>query len=204
MTITSDHWLSEATRVDYPKDSTMPVRRFAVIHNTAGASAMSSIDWWKDPEAGGTEAHVVIDRDGTIYQVRAFNQRADHAGRPGKARWRCPRTKRMFDGLNSCTIGIELANAADDTKLAQRMGGALVFAKHRNGGKAKEWESYPEAQVKACIALCQALVKRYNLDDMFGHDDCAPERKVDPGPAFPMERLREACGFDGLPPVFWP
>ena len=42
---------------------------------------------------------------------------------------------------------------------------------------------------------------KVNLDDITGHDCIAPERRNDPGPAFPMQELRELCGFSGLPEV---
>ena len=71
----------------------------------------------------------------------------------------------------------------------------LVKARHKNGGPITEWEAYPEAQVAACTALAKALCERYNLDDVIGHDDIAPDRKVDPGPALSMGQLRVACGF---------
>jgi N-acetylmuramoyl-L-alanine amidase len=53
--------------------------------------------------------------------------------------------------------------------------------------------------VKACTELAKALVERYNLDDVIGHEDIAKFRKNDPGPAFPMDALRLSCGFSGLP-----
>jgi N-acetylmuramoyl-L-alanine amidase len=63
------------------------------------------------------------------------------------------------------------------------------------------WEKYPQAQLDACFAVAKALVERYKLDDVCGHEDIAPERKNDPGPAFPMQELREFVGFGGLPNV---
>ena len=45
------------------------------------------------------------------------------------------------------------------------------------------------------VALAKALCDRYHLDDITGHDCIAPERKIDPGPAFPMADLRAFCGF---------
>ncbi len=187
MNITKDHWLEGVKRDRIAGGSPMPVRRFLVIHFTNGASAQSSVNFWKTPAAKGASAHIVIDRDGSIIQCRPFNVVCGHAG---KSKWK------GFDGLNSCSIGIELANAGDDAKLASRWTKLpLVKARHKNGGPITEWEAYPEAQVKACTELAEALVERYNLDDVIGHDDIAPLRKVDPGPLFPMGQLRVACGF---------
>lgn len=190
MTITKDHWLEGARRDELAGGAFMAVRRFLVIHFTSGASAQSSVDFWKTPAAKGASAHILIDRDGSIIQCRPFNRTCGHAG---KSRWK------GFDGLNACSIGIELANAGDNSALFQRWASGVIYAKHKNGGKLTGWEEYPEAQLAACTALAKALVARYKLDDIVGHDDIAPARKVDPGPAFPMRKLREACGFQGEP-----
>lgn len=191
MNITPEHWLDAATRVPLEGGNPMGTRRFLVIHFTSGATAASSINFWKSPAAKGASAHLVIDRDGTIYQCRPFNRTCGHAG---KSRWK------GFSGLNSCSIGIELANAGDDPNLARRWSKLpLVTARHKNGGPVCQWEAYTPEQLAACEAVSKALVGRYNLDDVVGHDDIAPDRKVDPGPAFPMQQLREACGFKGLP-----
>lgn len=197
MNVTPDHWLEGATRIPYPKGPAMDVRRFAVAHFTSGASGRSSIEFWGTPEAKGAEAHVVIDRDGSVLQVRPFDQQADHAGR---SQWKCPNTGRMFYWLNKCSIGIEFANAGDDMRVAKQCSKlSFVRARHKNGGPEIQWEAYPVAQILAGIEVFRAIVKRYNLDDLVGHDDIAPDRKNDPGPAFPMQRVREACGFSGLP-----
>lgn len=187
MKIDANHWLEGVKRDELPGGSNMPIRRFLVIHFTAGASGQSSINFWKTPAAKGASAHIVIERDGTVIQCRPFNRTCGHAG---KSRWN------GFDGLNACSIGIELANAGDNAKLAAKWSKLpLVKAKHKNGGPVQEWEAYPEAQMNACIAVSKALVDRYKLDDVIGHDDIAPERKNDPGPAFDMSKLRVACGL---------
>lgn len=189
MNITSDHWLEGATRQLLPGGSAMNVRRFLVIHFTSGASAQSSVNFWKTPDAKGACAHIVIDRDGSVIQCRPFNVTCGHAG---KSKWK------GFENLNSCSIGIELANAGDDVALAKRWTKLpLVKAKHKNGGPVQEWEAYPAAQLAACEEVSKALCARYNLDDVVGHDDIAPSRKNDPGPAFPMGKLREARGLKG-------
>lgn len=195
MKITDDHWVESAIRKPIPGGNRMATRRFLVWHYTAGASALSSIDFWKTPAAAGASAHLVIDRDGTIYQCRPFNTTCGHAG---KSSWRDPKTGANYVGLNSCSIGIEIANGGDSyperfSKLPP------TKAKHRNGGSEREWETYTEAQLAAVEAVSIALVDRYNLDDAVGHEDIAPSRKTDPGPAFPMQKMREACGFEGMP-----
>lgn len=187
MQVTPDHWLDTAIREPLPGGSAMPIRRFLVIHFTSGATAKSSINFWRTPDAKGASAHIVIDRDGTIYQCRPFNTTCGHAG---KSKWM------GFDGLNSCSIGIELANAGDDVPLAKRWTNLpLVTAKHKHGGPLKEWEAYPAAQVATCEALSKVLVARYKLDAVVGHDDISPGRKSDPGPAFDLKALQKACGL---------
>lgn len=195
-----EHWLDEAERVPYPADREMPVRRFLVIHFTSGASARSSIDFWKSGEAKGAEAHIIIDRDGTVLQIRPTNQRADHAG---KSKWADPKTGKVYENLNSCSIGIELANAGDGanedgtafSSRKFRCPAGVKRARHKHGGPNTFWEIYPEAQIAACCEVAAALVSRYKLDDVIGHEDIAPLRKNDPGPLCPMDRIRKACGF---------
>jgi N-acetylmuramoyl-L-alanine amidase len=202
--IDEKHWLTgdQVRQRPIPGGSAMLIRRALVIHFTAGTTAQNSIEFWETNEAKGASAHIVIDRDGTIYQCRPFNQTCGHAG---VSRWADPKTGRRFSGLNSCSIGIELANAGDsDPALAwarEQSGFASIRAVHRNGGRVTDWEVYPAAQLAACEAVSKLLVARYRLDDITGHDCIAPTRRTDPGPAFPLHALREACGFQGLPVV---
>jgi AmpD protein len=73
------------------------------------------------------------------------------------------------EGCNSFSIGIELESTPD----------------HRI--TARQYCSLQE--------LCLLLMKRFpliTLERIVGHSDIARERKVDPGPLFPWERLREA------------
>ncbi len=206
--ITPSHLLTGATLSLLPGGNPMGIRRCVVIHFTSGATAQSSIDYWKEPAPRKIDlgAHLIIDRDGTIYQCRPFNQTISHAGR---SRWVDPKTGKKYEMCNQFSIGIELANAGNDPaviKIASKLPGyaGTTKAKHRNGGKEQEWELYPGAQYLACLDAVKQLVERYNLDDITGHDCIAPERKDDPGPAFPMQQLREACGFKGLPVVHQP
>jgi N-acetylmuramoyl-L-alanine amidase len=160
-------------------------------------------------------AHILVDRDGKIFQCRPFDQSCQHAGR---SRMRHPQTNKLYDGLNSCSIGIEIANSGDggDENLHERLKkhfpqAEFVTAKHRNadtpGSNAAEhkrtrWEAYPKAQLDAVFGLIKLLTAKYKLVEITGHDCVAYERKTDPGPAFPMEELRVANGLSGLPAVW--
>ncbi len=196
----TDHWLDIAIHKPIPGGNEMNVRRFLVEHFTAGWSALSSIEFWKSPEANGASAHLVIDRDGTVYQCRPFNRTCGHAG---ASQWKDPNTGKTYTGLNSCSIGIELANSGDMGReffpsSVPLYGGQRierVEARHRNGGPLVKWEVYPEPQITACKEVSKLLCEHYNLDDLVGHDQIAPNRKVDPGPAFPMREVRAFCGF---------
>jgi N-acetylmuramoyl-L-alanine amidase len=207
--ITENHLLEEAAQKPIStKGQPMPIRRAVVIHFTAGATGQSSIDFWKEPKqkANDIGAHIVIERTGEIYQCRSFNKTISHAG---TSRWEDPKTGKKYRSCNGFTIGIELANAGRDPRviaIARRLPGfaGTMKARHRNGGPMVEWEQYPDAQFTSCLNVVKQLVERYNLDDITGHDCIAPNRKDDPGPAFPMERLRSACGFSGLPAVHQP
>lgn len=202
MTVTPDHWLEGVERQPLSGGSEMAIRRVLVIHFTAGATGQSSIDFWNTPAAHGACAHLVIERSGNIIQCRPFNRTCGHAG---VSQWKDPKTGALYSGINSCGIGIELANAGNDKdalKWARKQPGfSAITAKHRNGGPMVEWEEFPAAQISACETVSRALVERYHLDDITGHDCIAPARKDDPGPAFPMQQLREHCGFSGLPEV---
>jgi N-acetylmuramoyl-L-alanine amidase len=153
---------------------------------------MSSINYWRNLD-NGVCAHFVIERDGTIIQCRPCNRTAGHAG---ASKW--SHSGSIYYGLNSCSIGIELANGGDSypqkfSKLKP------TVAKHKHGGPMTEWETYPPEQIEACHRLAAVLCDRYKLDAIVGHDDISPGRKTDPGPAADefMATMRKDCGFPG-------
>ena len=110
-----------------------------------------------------------------IYRLVDESRRAWHAG---QSAWK------DHGLLNASSIGIEIVNAGGQP----RPDGSLAFA------------PYPPAQVEAVIALVKDIAARHQIlpTRILGHSDIAPQRKIDPGPAFPWQRLAEA----GL--IVWP
>lgn len=168
-----------------------------VIHYTGGSSAESSASYLCKPEAKAS-AHVVIGRDGTIIQLAPFNIVTWHAGRSS---WK------GRSGLNKYAIGIELDNAGELTfngedKYFSWFNRAyskdeVFYGKHRNRSEASFWHCYSEIQIEKTFALCQLLCEQYNIKEIVGHEEISPKRKSDPGPAFPLERLRDTILGDG-------
>lgn len=76
--------------------------------------------------------------------------------------------------LNNCSIGIEIVNLG-----------------YRDNGKFRYWYSYTADQIVTISVVMKDIIERYNIEpqNVLGHSDIAPLRKVDPGPLFPWERL---------------
>ncbi len=164
---------------------------YLVVHFTAGHTAASSINWLTNADAKAS-AHLVIGRDGSINQLVPFNRIAWHAG---MSRWE------GLTGMNSHSIGIELDNAGILTRQGEKwkawFGGEygdneVIEAVHKNENQIRAWHGYTEKQISSALEVGRLLVRRYKLKDVVGHDDIAPGRKKDPGPAFPMESFRAA------------
>jgi N-acetylmuramoyl-L-alanine amidase len=160
-----------------------------VMHYTAGPSAESSVHWLSNPAARAS-AHVVVGRDGSVVQLVPFNRIAWHAGTSewlGRSR------------VNEFSLGIELDNAG---RLTRHEGqwrawfgrdypdSEALQATHRFESEPSGWHLFTEAQLAAALEVATALVQKYGLWALVGHDDISPFRKVDPGPAFPMDSFR--------------
>ena len=67
----------------------------------------------------------------------------------------------------------------------------FVLATHRNESKPAYWHSYTEVQIEACRQVCELLIGKYGINLIVGHEEIAPGRKQDPGPAFPLDKFRD-------------
>lgn len=177
--------------------------RYLVLHYTAGRSLESSVASLCTRKPGGNaSAHVVLGRDGRIVQLAPFDVVTWHAG---ISAWD------GLTGLNAHSIGIEMDNAG----ALDRVGGQYLswfkqaypedqvhVGAHPHGGPVRGWHAYSGVQIERAIELAELLVSTYGLQEVLGHEDIAPGRKSDPGPAFPMAAVRaQAFGRedDSLP-----
>ena len=160
-----------------------------IIHFTAGANAESAIDTLCNVERK-VSAHLVIARSGTITQLLPFNIIGWHAGR---SKWG------EREGFNQYSIGIEIDNAGEleerDGRFESWFGRAypaeeVVRAVHHHQTKESCWHRYTPEQFRVVEAICRELIAEYNIQFILGHDEIAPDRKVDPGPAFPLDQMR--------------
>jgi N-acetylmuramoyl-L-alanine amidase len=183
------HQLQGITKKDTPNKGGLLEPRYLVFHYTSGRSAQESIDWLCNPNAKAS-AHLVVARDGSITQLVPFNVVAWHAG---VSQWE------GLTGLNQYSIGIEMDNAGRLTKAGntyrawfqnEYQSEEVIQATHKFEQAPAYWHVYTEAQIKAALDLALILVATYGLRDILGHEDIAPGRKSDPGPAFPLADIR--------------
>ncbi|MES2252890.1 MAG: N-acetylmuramoyl-L-alanine amidase [Pseudomonadota bacterium] len=137
-----------------------------VIHYTDFMTMKESLDCLTDPNSN-VSSHYLINDDGMIYQLVADDKRAWHAG---ISCW-CG-----HENINNNSIGIELQN------------GGMTYKKQFG-----EWPPYPDVQMHALADLVHDLQIRFSIpaNQIIGHSDIAPTRKIDPGPHFNWDDLRE-------------
>jgi len=133
-----------------------------LLHYTNMATAADAIDRLCDPEAR-VSCHYLIAEDGEITQMVEEEHRAWHAG---KSLWA------GCEDINSCSIGIEIANVGPD----------------------HGYPAFPGIQMEAVEALCHDIFSRHRIapERVLAHSDVAPGRKQDPGEKFSWERLCNA------------
>jgi len=133
-----------------------------ILHYTGMESADAAERWLCDP-ASEVSSHYLVHEDGRVVQMVREADRAWHAG---KGSWR------GRSDINSCSIGIEIANP----------------------GHAFGYPDFPDRQIQAVIALCRGICGRHGItpERVLAHSDVAPGRKIDPGEKFPWQRLHAA------------
>jgi N-acetylmuramoyl-L-alanine amidase len=161
-----------------------------IIHYTAGPSMQSAVNTFKDKNKKSS-AHLVVGLDGKVTQMVAFDTIAWHAGKS---------SYQGRSGFNKYSIGIEIVNPGYLQKVGdkyQAWYGTLynedkvVKATHKNESTARYWHIYSEEQIETVFNICRLLKDKYNIEMILGHDEISLGRKSDPGPAFPLNKLRD-------------
>ncbi len=173
--------------------------RLIVTHYTTGWSGTGSRDWLLGAAGGsdntGTSAHVVIDRDGTAWQIAPFNRKAWHAG---KSRYG------SLSGLNAHSIGLEFVNpgwlkpAGDGqwidyygtkktTAQLEQFGGFVLQPHSTVGSGTFAWPLFTNAQIAIGLEIARAIIAKYDIRAVVTHEEIDTRGwKTDPGPAFPQ------------------
>ena len=133
-----------------------------LLHYTGMASTQAALERLCDP-GPRVSSHYLVFEDGRIFQLVPEARRAYHAGASyGEG----------STDINSRSVGIEIGNQGHDF-------GCPAF---------------PDVQIERVIALCRDIVARWSIAPwhVLAHSDIAPNRKRDPGEAFPWQRLAAA------------
>ena len=133
--------------------------KIIVIHYTGMQSERESLIRLCNSKSK-VSSHFLISKNGEIYRVVQDFKVAWHAG---KSYWG------KYKNLNKNSIGIELANKG-----------------HKFG-----YTNFHKKQISSLIKLCKKLIKEYKIkkENIIGHSDIAPLRKIDPGEKFPWDEL---------------
>lgn len=133
--------------------------KYIIIHYTNLPSTQASLKHLLN-KRNKVSAHYMLDQKGKIYSLVNEKDIAWHAG---ISSWKADKL------LNKKSIGIELQNT----------------------GIAGNYEKFPNQQISQLEKLILELQNKYNISNanILGHSDISPDRKIDPGPKFPWQRL---------------
>ena len=190
MIVSNNQILSDAVNHYSCRKNSRPLHniQYIVIHYTASGLMRPTINYLITPEVKAS-AHLIIGRDGTVAQLVPFNIQAWHAGNSHY---------KGLNYLNAYSIGIELINRGKLICLSNTFYDAYahivpkedVFTYTDKNRKTTYWQRYTVPQLIALQQVCELLLNEYQqINDIIGHSDIT-SRKLDPGPAFPMQEFK--------------
>ncbi|MDP2803231.1 MAG: N-acetylmuramoyl-L-alanine amidase [Phreatobacter sp.] len=178
-----------------PVPGALPELRSAeavIFHYTASGSTTGVLNFL----AGGTAPnnvsyHILVARSGAVVQLVPLDREARHAG---QSYWQT----RGLTQLNAYSIGVSFTNQG---RLTQRDDGTYVNAYGaqvgpkdvvpvQQAGQTSYWDRYTDDQMRTAEGLVHAFRARKPNIELLGHSEVSP-RSLDPGPAFPIDRLRQ-------------
>ena len=134
---------------------------YIIIHYSAIKSYKEALSHLSERK-NKVSSHFFINKSGEIFSLVDLINRAWHAGR---SYW-----KGIID-INSESIGIEMDNS----------------------GHHYDFENYTPKQINSLIQLLKHISKKFNINkqNILGHSDISPYRKIDPGERFPWKKLHK-------------
>ena len=151
-------------------------QRFIILHYTA-LDDENSIKVLTEQEVS---AHFLITTrdEESIYNLVPEDKRAWHAG---ESEWKSSKN------LNDSSIGIEIVNLGLNEDILDDTDVGVERALKNQYRQAP----YTEEQIKKIAILVKYLSEKYEIapENILGHSDIAPQRKLDPGPMFPWKEL---------------
>ena len=133
--------------------------KFIIFHYTGMKSEKLAIRKLTNLQSE-VSSHYFIKKSGEIILMVPDLYVAWHAG---VSSWK------NYNSLNANSIGIEISNPG-----------------HKFG-----YKNFTKKQIKSLIQLSKHLILKYKIkkNNILGHSDIAPDRKLDPGEKFPWELL---------------
>lgn len=193
------YWVVPEMRIPCTKSSKLSTKipRLIVLHWTAAPLQSSEeknllrIYRWAANNEDKSSTHFVIMRSGKLYQMISTDRASWNAG---KSAWTCADGTSSKTSVNLFSVGIDFDNVGPLTQ------GKDGFFYDCYGGRfngvaqqvGNEWyEAITREQLWTCRVLIDALRLRFGiaLQDVVGHCDVSPGRKIDPGPLVTHETL---------------
>jgi N-acetyl-anhydromuramyl-L-alanine amidase AmpD len=162
--------------------------RIVVIHHTS-EDFQGSLNILTKDSGNPVSSHYLVpepgdpsynEKDLKVYQLVPEEGRAWHAG---SSYW-AGKTS-----LNDMSVGIEIVN---ETYCRNSEQATETGQSDHEPARICFFPDFPESQMKLVIDLLDGILTRHTEvkpTDIVGHSDIAPQRKIDPGPRFPWQRL---------------
>ena len=216
----------EVTRVNTPyrykaSDRRVKPVELLVVHYTAspfsarhGGSNAKRITNWMKGLGRQSSTHFTVLRDGSVIQAAGLDERTWHAG--GSRLVRADGSE--MKGINFRSIGLDFDNVGMLYKSPEGWLDSYGYAAYKQGkkfrtyqgpepyvhmddqGRETYWEPYSSDSIKSMQSLIYYISSEIpelisTPECVVGHSDIR-HTKSDPGPACPMDKLREAVsGF---------
>ena len=134
---------------------------YIIIHYSAIKNYKAALSHLSERK-NKVSSHFFINKSGEIFYLVDVINRAWHAGR---SYW-----NGIID-INSESIGIEMDNS----------------------GHHYDFENYTPKQINSLIQLLKYISIKFNINkqNILGHSDISPYRKIDPGERFPWKKLKK-------------